>query len=307
MSSPGATPRQAGTRSPASRPGEEIPNVLEGVKKGDATLYALPSGRARRRVPACARIVAVHSIVAGFSRRSRVACTAAHQGHRDRRGDARREAVQPDLVDTLELGKADGSSDRGVRDYVRRLPAIARWSTRDTWCHDEVSAWTPTATASGWNPRRRCSCCTRRVRRGNPRDRALHRGVHDRHPHGVQVPLITNRRCTGADRLDHGALMHRLGPARTRHHGDVRGRATYPDAGRSGPSARAQGEPVLHAGLAAHEGWGRVVTKYDRSSIRILGSVGEPINPEAWRWYYQVVGESRCPIVDTYWQTEPGS
>ena len=40
--------------------------------------------------------------------------------------------------------------------------------------------------------------------------------------------------------------------------------------------------------------------------MRILGSVGEPINPEAWRWYYSVVGEERCPIVDTYWQTETG-
>ncbi|MFT6559437.1 acetate--CoA ligase [Sneathiella sp.] len=43
-----------------------------------------------------------------------------------------------------------------------------------------------------------------------------------------------------------------------------------------------------------------------RSSIRLLGSVGEPINPEAWRWYYEVVGESRCPVVDTWWQTETG-
>ncbi len=48
------------------------------------------------------------------------------------------------------------------------------------------------------------------------------------------------------------------------------------------------------------------VTKTDRSSLRLLGSVGEPINPEAWEWYYQVVGESRCPIVDTWWQTETG-
>jgi acetyl-CoA synthetase len=45
----------------------------------------------------------------------------------------------------------------------------------------------------------------------------------------------------------------------------------------------------------------------DRSSLRLLGSVGEPINPEAWEWYYNVVGEQRCPIVDTWWQTETGS
>lgn len=49
------------------------------------------------------------------------------------------------------------------------------------------------------------------------------------------------------------------------------------------------------------------VTKTSRSSLRLLGSVGEPINPEAWEWYYHVVGDSRCPIVDTWWQTETGA
>ena len=48
------------------------------------------------------------------------------------------------------------------------------------------------------------------------------------------------------------------------------------------------------------------VKKAARSSLRLLGSVGEPINPEAWRWYYDVVGDSRCPVVDTWWQTETG-
>ncbi len=49
------------------------------------------------------------------------------------------------------------------------------------------------------------------------------------------------------------------------------------------------------------------VQKTSRSSLRLLGSVGEPINPEAWEWYYHVVGDSRCPIVDTWWQTETGA
>jgi len=49
------------------------------------------------------------------------------------------------------------------------------------------------------------------------------------------------------------------------------------------------------------------VTRTSRSSLRLLGTVGEPINPEAWEWYYQVVGEKRCPIVDTWWQTETGA
>jgi len=49
------------------------------------------------------------------------------------------------------------------------------------------------------------------------------------------------------------------------------------------------------------------VTHTSRSSIRLLGTVGEPINPEAWEWYYHVVGDARCPIVDTWWQTETGA
>jgi acetyl-CoA synthetase len=51
------------------------------------------------------------------------------------------------------------------------------------------------------------------------------------------------------------------------------------------------------------ESW---VNRHDLSSLRILGSVGEPINPEAWRWYHRVVGKGRCPIIDTWWQTETG-
>ena len=50
-----------------------------------------------------------------------------------------------------------------------------------------------------------------------------------------------------------------------------------------------------------------LVRTTDRSSLQLLGTVGEPINPEAWRWYYEVVGESRCPIIDTWWQTETGA
>jgi acetyl-CoA synthetase len=89
---------------------------------------------------------------------------------------------------------------------------------------------------------------------------------------------------------------------------------TYPDAGRfwqtiqkhkvtvfyTAPTAirslikAAEGSPAVHP------------NKYDLTSLRILGSVGEPINPAAWEWYYEHVGGSRCPIVDTFWQTETG-
>ena len=49
------------------------------------------------------------------------------------------------------------------------------------------------------------------------------------------------------------------------------------------------------------------VKKTSRASLRLLGSVGEPINPEAWMWYHRVIGKGRCPIVDTWWQTETGA
>ncbi len=60
---------------------------------------------------------------------------------------------------------------------------------------------------------------------------------------------------------------------------------------------------ALRALMREGDDW---VKKTDRSSLRVLGSVGEPINPEAWEWYHKVVGDSRCPIVDTWWQTETG-
>ncbi len=60
---------------------------------------------------------------------------------------------------------------------------------------------------------------------------------------------------------------------------------------------------AIRALMGAGEGH---VKKTSRKSLKLLGSVGEPINPEAWEWYYHVVGEDRCPIVDTWWQTETG-
>lgn len=85
---------------------------------------------------------------------------------------------------------------------------------------------------------------------------------------------------------------------------------TYPDPGRYWDlvdrhqiSVFYTAPTAIRALMAFGEG---PVKRHDRSSLRVLGSVGEPINPEAWRWYYEVVGDERCSIVDTYWQTETG-
>ncbi len=85
---------------------------------------------------------------------------------------------------------------------------------------------------------------------------------------------------------------------------------TYPDAGRFWEVIDKHQVNIFYTAptaLRALMGQGDApVRRSRRTSLRILGSVGEPINPEAWEWYYKVVGEQRCPIVDTWWQTETG-
>ncbi len=85
---------------------------------------------------------------------------------------------------------------------------------------------------------------------------------------------------------------------------------TYPDSGRFWQVVEKHKVSIFYTAPTAiralmRDGDGPV-KKHDRSSLRLLGSVGEPINPEAWMWYHKVVGDERCPIVDTWWQTETG-
>ena len=85
---------------------------------------------------------------------------------------------------------------------------------------------------------------------------------------------------------------------------------TYPDAGRFWKMIQDHKVTVFYTAPTAIrsliKAGGDLPKKYDLSTLRILGTVGEPINPEAWMWYYETVGSGRCPIVDTWWQTETG-
>jgi acetyl-CoA synthetase len=85
---------------------------------------------------------------------------------------------------------------------------------------------------------------------------------------------------------------------------------TYPDAGRFWQIVEKFGITVFYTAPTAIRALMRLgdqwVEKYKMPTLRILGSVGEPINPEAWKWYYEKVGKNNCPIVDTWWQTETG-
>ncbi len=89
------------------------------------------------------------------------------------------------------------------------------------------------------------------------------------------------------------------------------GAPDYPDIGRFWAIIEKYGVSIFYTAptaIRAFMRWGEEYPqKYDLSSLRLLGSVGEPINPEAWMWYYTHIGGGRCPVVDTWWQTETGS
>jgi acetyl-CoA synthetase len=88
------------------------------------------------------------------------------------------------------------------------------------------------------------------------------------------------------------------------------GGPTFPNPGRWWQLVERYGITILYTAPTAIRGLMRFgedwPNQYDLSSLRLLGSVGEPINPEAWRWYHKVIGKGRCPIMDTWWQTETG-
>jgi acetyl-CoA synthetase len=88
------------------------------------------------------------------------------------------------------------------------------------------------------------------------------------------------------------------------------GAPTYPDGGRFWKICQDHGVTILYTAPTAIRALMRlgdaIPARYDLKSLRLLGSVGEPINPEAWMWYHRVIGGGRCPIVDTWWQTETG-
>jgi len=89
------------------------------------------------------------------------------------------------------------------------------------------------------------------------------------------------------------------------------GAPTYPDGGRFWKMCQTHGVSIFYTAPTAIRALMKlgdgVPAKYDLRKLRVLGSVGEPINPEAWMWYHRVIGGERCPIVDTWWQTETGA
>jgi acetyl-CoA synthetase len=110
---------------------------------------------------------------------------------------------------------------------------------------------------------------------------------------------------TGHSYVVYGPLMNRATSVM------FDGVPNYPDFGRFWDTVDRLGVTIFYTAPTAiralmREGDGPV-TRHSRKSLRLLGTVGEPINPEAWEWYWRVVGDGRCPVVDTWWQTETGA
>ena len=296
-------------------------NVLKanGVKKGDrVTIYLPMIPEAAYAMLACARIGAVHSVVfGGFSPDSLAGrivdadskfIVTADEGVRG----GRPIPLKKNTDEALKRCKGD---EKVL--VVRRTGAPIPWTAgRDIWLHEElvkVDAECPAAEMSAEDP---LFILYTSGSTGKPKGvlhtsggylvyaSVTHQYVFDYHDGDVYWCTADVGWVTGHSYILYGPLSNGATTLM------FEGVPNYPTASRfwhvidkwnvntfyTAPTA-------IRALMGAGDDF---VKRTDRSSLRLLGSVGEPINPEAWEWYHRVVGDDRCPIVDTWWQTETG-
>lgn len=304
----------------------QLANALkaQGVKKGDRVVIYMPmSVEGVVAMQACARIGATHSVVfGGFSA----------QSLRDRIEDA--GAVMVITADEQQRGgkalplKAivDEALGLGGCDTIKNVIVYKRtggnvaWGSRDKWLH-EVTASQPTTCEPEWvGAEHPLFLLYTSGSTGKPK------GVqHSTGGYLLHAALTTKWTfdlkdndifwCTADIGWVTGHTYITYGPLSLGGTEIVfEGIPTYPDAGRfwkmiqdhkvtifyTAPTAIRSLIKAAETNPAVHP------KNYDLSSLRLLGSVGEPINPAAWEWYHQNIGGGRCPIVDTFWQTETG-
>ena len=305
----------------------QMANVLKarGVKKGDRVVIYMPmSVEGVAAMQACARIGATHSVVfGGFSA----------QSLRDRIQDAGAVALIT-ADEQMRGGKAlplksivdealEGGSCPTLKDvivYKRTGGAIGWVEGRDLWLHELMATAANTCEPEWVGAEHPLFLLYTSGSTGKPK------GVqHSSGGYLLHAALTTSWTfdlqdsdifwctadigwVTGHSYITYGPLA--LGATEV----VFEGVPTYPDAGRFWQTIAKHKVTVFYTAptairslIKAAEGNEAVHPKqYDLSSLRILGSVGEPINPAAWEWYHKHVGGGRCPIVDTFWQTETG-
>ncbi len=296
-------------------------NVLKslGVKKGDrVTIYMPMILEAAYAMLACARIGAVHSIVfGGFSPEalagrindcdSSVIITA-DEGRRGGKTIPLKANVDEALKHALGVEKVLVIENTGN--------SVAMKGGRDVWWHEAAAGVDEFCDAEPMNAEDPLFILYTSGSTGKPKGvlhtmggylvwaSMTHEYVFDYRDGEVYWCTADVGWVTGHSYIVYGPLANGATTLM------FEGVPSYPDASRFWQVVDKHNVSIFYTAPTAiralmREGDGPVKAT-NRSSLRVLGSVGEPINPEAWLWYYNVVGEGRCPIVDTWWQTETG-
>ncbi|WP_417320937.1 acetate--CoA ligase [Emcibacter sp.] len=301
-------------------------NVLkaQGVKKGDrVTIYLPMILETVYAMLACARIGAVHSVVfGGFSSeaiagrlddcRSRFVITA-DEGLRG----GRRIPLKANVDDAINRLAAEfgGSVDRVL--VIRHTGGdVAFDADRDLWYHDAAETVSADCPPEPMNAEDPLFILYTSGSTGTPKGvlhttggymvytSMTHEYIFDYKPGDVYWCTADVGWITGHSYIVYGPLANAATAV------VFEGVPSYPDASRFWQIVDKHQVNIFYTAPTAIRALMREgndpVEKFSRSSLRLLGSVGEPINPEAWNWYYNVVGDARCPIVDTWWQTETG-
>ena len=296
-------------------------NVLkaEGAKKGDRiTIYMPMIPEAAVAMLACARIGAIHSVVfGGFSPDALAGRIQDCDSNIVITADEGLRGGRPVLLKANTDAALENCPDCNKVIVVRRTGGDVAWvEGRDVWYHEAMSAASADCPPEEMSAEDPMFILYTSGSTGKPKGvlhttggymvyaSMTHQYVFDYHDGDIYWCTADVGWVTGHSYIVYGPLAN----------GAVtlmfEGVPTWPDSSRFWQVVEKHKVNIFYTAPTAIRALMREgeapVKSADRSSLRLLGSVGEPINPEAWMWYHEVVGDGRCPIVDTWWQTETG-